>query len=563
MKGRCYAFPFFISMLYRVFILLLCSSSISLVSQQTVGTLLIDDEAVDQGFTLFYPNQQSTVFLINNCGEIVNTWQLDPSSRPGSKSLLDSLGNLYVCSLNGAVLTEPTLGTGGAGGLIEQYDWNGTLLWQYKLANDQYRQHHDIELLPSGNVIMIAWERHRLSEIVEMGFDTINNPQKEIWSDAIFEVDPTNDSIVWEWHAWDHLIQDFDSTKMNYGSIREQPHRLDINYQKYSAGRQDWLHCNSIDYNPRLDQIVISSKYMNEFYIIDHSTTSLEASLETGGNSMKGGSILYRWGNPEAYQSGSQEDRQSFFQHDVAWSDIDSSDTKLYFYNNWVGENLSLGNSIVPVFDQTTQSYAFDSLSNQYLPLTVADTYSHPDTSKNFSTAASSIQLLPNGNVLMCAGRQGRIFEVTDNGDLVWEYLVPMRNGFPIEQGEELSLSENFTFQAKKYAYDFFKEVPLDNLEYIESSSDKSYCVVSSVIATDLTYEPLSVYPNPSINDLTASGVVKGDILQLYNISGQLVLSQIVQHLPCKISVANLPSGIYLLKEINSGRMTKCSIICD
>ena len=35
--------------------------------------------------------------------------------------------------------------------------------------------------------------------------------------------------IVWEWHAWDHLIQDFDSKRENYGDVTAHPERIDIN----------------------------------------------------------------------------------------------------------------------------------------------------------------------------------------------------------------------------------------------------------------------------------------------------------------------------------------------
>ncbi|MGN6917304.1 hypothetical protein, partial [Neisseria sp. P0017.S004] len=34
-----------------------------------------------------------------------------------------------------------------------------------------------------------------------------------------------------------------------------------------------------------------------------------------------GGSLLYRWGNPQAYQRGAPQDQQFFGQHDVHWID--------------------------------------------------------------------------------------------------------------------------------------------------------------------------------------------------------------------------------------------------
>ena len=35
--------------------------------------------------------------------------------------------------------------------------------------------------------------------------------------------------IVWEWHLSDHLIQDFDAKKSNYGKPGDHPELLDFN----------------------------------------------------------------------------------------------------------------------------------------------------------------------------------------------------------------------------------------------------------------------------------------------------------------------------------------------
>ena len=45
----------------------------------------------------------------------------------------------------------------------------------------------------------------------------------------IIEVEPIgNDSmkILWEWNLWDHLVQDFDSTKNNFGVIENHPETI-------------------------------------------------------------------------------------------------------------------------------------------------------------------------------------------------------------------------------------------------------------------------------------------------------------------------------------------------
>ncbi len=75
--------------------------------------------------------------------------------------------------------------------------------------------------------------------------------------DHIIEVQPTgptSGTIVWEWHVWDHLIQDYDSSKANYGVVGDHPELVDINY--VTSTQQDWMHTNSIDYNEKFDQIL-------------------------------------------------------------------------------------------------------------------------------------------------------------------------------------------------------------------------------------------------------------------------------------------------------------------
>src|SRR5262249_45333410 len=139
------------------------------------------------------------------------------------------------------------------------------------------------------------------------------------WTEAIFEVRPTRPSggeIVWEWHAWDHLVQDFDRNRKNYGYVAAHPELVDINFNTQTP---DWLHFNAIDYNPALDQIVVSSRILSEIWVIDHSTTVKEAADHSGGRSGKGGDLLYRWGNPQVYRAGSPADQRLFNQHGVHW----------------------------------------------------------------------------------------------------------------------------------------------------------------------------------------------------------------------------------------------------
>ena len=66
-----------------------------------------------------------------------------------------------------------------------------------------------------------------------MGRTEVQNPLNQMWGEAIFEIEivGTDDiNIVWEWHIWDHLIQDVGSDFPNYGNVSEHPELMDINF---------------------------------------------------------------------------------------------------------------------------------------------------------------------------------------------------------------------------------------------------------------------------------------------------------------------------------------------
>jgi hypothetical protein len=551
---------------YIVILPLLIFAQNTLAQDNTVGLLAFDDNLSVGGYTLIFPERQSDIFLLNKCGEMVHRWEDDPSARPGAVAYLLENGNIlrskYYASNPNSITTS-----GGAGGIIELVSWENEVLWTYNIADSTQIQHHDIYFTPHGTVMMIIWQKKELNEIVANGFDTLSHNQRSILTDYILEIDPLTDSVVWEWHAWDHLIQDHDSTKANYGIVTDHPERININYQEYTFGKTDWLHCNSIDYNPTLDQVMISSKYFNEFWIIDRSTTSAEATGTSGGNSNQGGDLLYRWGNPKAYQAGETSDRQLFSQHDAQWIDGNEINPtydffgKIALYNNHIETGLSLGQILAPEFDPTTFSYLKS--NGTFLPESFSAEFSHPDTTKNYSTAASSIQIIGDGSVIMCAGRQGRTFELSPDGQAAWEYLTPLKLGNAVPQGTNLALSENFTFQAQRYleSYPAFIGKTLAPIGFIELNPNEAFCSLVSIHETENKNDDYSIFPNP-VNTLLLienKNEKMGEI-NLYNSFGQLMLTTNIPFGKTGINVYNWPSGIYFLQNQRNSLLEKIII---
>ncbi|MDH7515452.1 MAG: aryl-sulfate sulfotransferase, partial [Bacteroidota bacterium] len=248
------------------------------------------------GYTLFGPTNSRTTYLIGMDGTPVHTWQHTLTTVYSTYLLPD--GSL----LRPAADPNAILRTGAYTGIIERVDWDGNVLWQYRYSSQDRIAHHDIEPMPNGNVLLIAWEVKSAAEAAAAGRV---NPTA-MWVDHLVEVKPTGPTdgeIVWEWHAWDHIIQDKDTAKKNYGVVREHPEILDVNLCQGVTGPWggDWLHMNAVSYDPVRDLVTVSSHYTSELYVIDHSTTREEAAGHTGGRHGRGGDFLYRWGNPPNY----------------------------------------------------------------------------------------------------------------------------------------------------------------------------------------------------------------------------------------------------------------------
>jgi hypothetical protein len=420
----------------------------------TLG-LLVNEPGSFQGYTLFRPLRYATTYLIDQDGRLVHSWT-KPTNATAVYLLEDST------LLTTARLPTIRFTAGGATGRVERYDWDGNRLWEFDYADPEFFLHHDIELLPNGNILMIAWERKTAEEAIAAGRDPGLLRDGELWPEEIIEVEPTGASggnIVWEWNVWDHLVQDIDPTKDNYGVVADHPELIDVNYFdpiRPADGEHDWLHANSIDYNPDLDQIVISMRHFDEFWVIDHSTTTAEAAGHSGGNSGKGGDLLYRWGNPQAYRAGGPEDQQLFMQHDAQWIEpgLPGAGNFLVFNNGLgrPGDDYSSVDEIVPPVDQDG-NYALTP-GQAYGP--AAPLWTKGEPGDFFASFVSGAQRLPNGSTLICSCANGTMFEVTSAGQEVWRYINPVVQTGPLRQGDPIPTDAgNSVFRAYRYPPDY------------------------------------------------------------------------------------------------------------
>ncbi|MBU2928853.1 aryl-sulfate sulfotransferase [Winogradskyella psychrotolerans] len=333
--------------------------------------------------------------IINHDGDDIFSWDFD-TSIGNDASLLDD-GSMLVCLKdNDAAITF-----GGYGGVFQKINADQTTDWEVSYSTTTQTAHHDVDYLANGNIIFPVWEELLVSDAAEMGF----SGSQDIYPEAIIEMNPVTQEIVWEWHATDHLIQDHDSTKLNYGTVQDNPNKIDINYNSAQANG-DIMHMNGITIDETNNIIYVTINNYSEIWVIDHSTTTAQAATSTGGNYNLGGDLVYRFGNPLAYDNVGDVTI-----NDVHYPNVLDTGNMLVFSNN--------------IYDN--QSAVFEYQLNPPYQL-VAGEDNEPELvwsftdSELYSAGLGGAVRTPNGNTLIAEGRDGTVWEVSDSGDVLWKY---------------------------------------------------------------------------------------------------------------------------------------------
>jgi hypothetical protein len=500
------------------------ASVLSVNAQERTMGLLLNEEDAFVGYTLFSPMRYEVTYLIDNNGLLVHSWESEYEPRMAAR-LLEN-GNLLRAGKLGSNLDFPV---GGASGIIQEFTWDGSIIWEYEYSSDQHLNHHDFKNLPNGNVFLIAWERKSDDEAIEAGRrPDLLPPVNDLVPDHIIEVEPEGQSggnIVWEWHLWDHLIQDYDSTKSNFGIVEDHPELMDINFV-YNSG-PGWPHVNSVDYNQEFDQILLSLRQTSEIIILDHSTTTEEAAGHSGGRYGRGGDILYRWGNPLAYRAGTEEDRKLYNQHDARWIEPGlPGEGRITLFNNGASRPEGHYSTVEEIQPPVDDDGYYDYIPGfPYGPEEPVWIYMAEDPFDFFSNNISGAHRLPNGNTIICSGDGGEFFEVTSDGNTVWLYINPVNGGGPMNQYDPPYA--NNVFRIHRYspdypAFDGRDMTPGDPIERypteVRDGFEEDPDLIS--IATN--------YPNP----FNASTVIQYDLpcaahvaIDIYDLVGRKVVT--------------------------------------
>jgi len=335
-----------------------------LITVYPLGTTIYIPEKCFNGYTIFsYEVGIPAVRIIDMNGNVVN--ELSPVRAARAKLLRN--GNILTVS----GMAWPTWRKEGD---VREYDWNGNMVWRYK---PQGPAHHDVARLENGNTLLIYQE-----EVPKEYLKKVRDPRRRatILSDAVLEVTPEKE-IVWEWHGYRHL---------------------DLNWYNPLCGI-DWMHTNTVRALPenrhydagderfKPGNIIISPRSLDTILIIDKKTKEVV------------------WKYHGDYKGGLQG------QHDphMIEKGLPGEGNILVFDN---------GSSTLPLksLKHPGESYILEVDSS-----TKKIVWKYENGEKFFSKFRGSVQRLPNGNTFICEADGCRLFEVTREGEIVWEYTVP------------------------------------------------------------------------------------------------------------------------------------------
>lgn len=514
-----------------------------------VGVTILSPETEEQ-YTLFSSLFDSKSYLIDNCGRLINQWS--PTDPNGLSSELLPNGNLVRGVKTGfSFINQPS--TGGA---MEIRNWEDEQIWYYEEFGENYIQHHDFAVLPNGNIMFLGWEIISPEEQLALGKDSAEVILPHFWGEYIKEVKPvgSDTEIVWEWHQKDHFVQDYNPSLENFGEIFDSPHLLDINYKHpLQFDLIDPYHANALDYDPIRDEVVINLRSIGEFWILDHSTTTEEAATNEGGNSGKGGSIIYRWGNPEAYQQNEDSsDWKLFGAHGTNFVNEGLPDEgKIIVFNNGVLRPVGTYSTIEMIEpDIDTEGNYYIGVNGQFA--TKNHTILHGEDESIRSDFVSNAHQTINGNTFINEGDGGRLLEVDNNQNILWEYIIPISNGVPVNQNATNTFY--ISFIAHRYPIDFITDNTLDLSpgELIELNPDNDFC---SLVYNENETLPIKIKKTNTKIELDL--LISSDDIFVFSINGQVQTCPILGiNNKTTIDIQSLSTGIYVLNfKDNNGSM--------
>ena len=329
------------------------------------------------GYTLITPIGGDMTCLLDEEGRIVHRWQA-PGFQPGYGYLLPG-GHLLV---RGQPLNQQDAGIATAGGqadILVELDWEGKEIWRWEHS----AFHHDMCRMPNGNTLVITWAQMPgdLAEKVR-GFIEPELAERLLEDEDHFRFimkglgvggrprDLTGflgDAIV-------EISPSGEPVNTWYSWEHLDPETDIVCCREF---RHEWSHANSIEY--RDGEVLISFRELSTLMRI----------------SWPDGKVLWKYGSGKISH-----------QHDATFT----SDGRMMVFDNGPHHPIVPRSRVIEIDMKT------DEIVWQYYPQHVFSF---------FSGHIAGAERLANGNTLICEGQSGRIFEVTPDCDVCWEWISP------------------------------------------------------------------------------------------------------------------------------------------
>ncbi len=477
------------------------------VFQGPTELIQYDPAKAASGYTIFSPFRGQNTYLIDMHGEVVHYWPYPKGwSIAGSEAIEKHARLLEDGTLLRGVVDKANRG-GMSGARFQLVDWDGEVIWEYGDERPEVTPHHDFRMiwnpkLEERTLMYAATMAISHEDAIAAGVDPAGREDISSVPDGIVEVD-MDGNVIWEWNISDHTIQDVAPQLGNYGVVADNPGKMDPNFGGGVGG--DWIHINSFDYNAVLDQVIINNSGFSESYVVDHGATFVlgdpEESIELAASDA--GDFIFRWGNPCVYDSGdcpsSTDEGQSstnghqqvFFTHDIQWirdrevgpeiGDLPGNGNLLIFDNGArrLGTTFSSILEINPYDGPMENGRYVSEVDGGYnvpqggmgMGMGLGDgdikskqiVWSYRPTLPNslYSSYISGAQRLSNGNTLVCSGAHGHFFEITSDGEVVWEYVSPVGDRTREDYGIFTTMTGdagrafNSTFKCARYEPDY------------------------------------------------------------------------------------------------------------
>lgn len=381
------------------------SGAWSYPSVYPTGTTRYDPEKTYNSYVLF-TSGDNVARLIDLDGNTVHQWKdagnfsslLDPALVNGQRGHV--LVTREVVEGKGSDLIPGQVNS-RVSKTIAELDWNNNIVWQFgpKAPDGLARQHHDWVRLKNGNTLVLSNLVHAIP-----GFK-----QQRVLDDVVYEVNPAGE-IVWRWVASEHL-EEFGFTSEQLKLIRnaDDADFLHLNNLKI-VGPNHWYAAGDPRFAP--DNLLIDSRNANFIAIIDKKTGHVMWSL--GPNYPNTNAVLTRKVPRPVDRTSGQHDAH------IIPEGLPGAGNLLVFDNEGEGGYPPVALS----FTGGSRVLEIDPVKKEIVWQYTGEDSGAPGWSFQ-SSHISNARRLPNGNTFIDEGQKGRLFQVTRDGEIVWEYVNP------------------------------------------------------------------------------------------------------------------------------------------